>query len=166
VDGMKWTIGLLLVVGLVACGAPTAEAPPDSPDDETIEVDAFELANGQSLQFPRQAPVEGGREVMQAQLIGRLVHEGACLRVEDAFSETSTLTIWPPGYGVAEEGDQLFVTDESGRALAHVGQEITIDGGDVPVGGQDAFEETHASLPLAACPGPYWVVGEGFMPSP
>jgi hypothetical protein len=112
--------------------------------------------------FPRQAPVEGIREVMEAELIGELVLDNGCLRVNSIYGDGSILPVWPPEFTLGAENDVLQVLDGTGQVVARVGEEVYMGGGE---GLSRAMAQCMRQQLPAACTGPYWIVGDGTRPN-
>ncbi len=101
------------------------------------------------IAFPRQKPTEGYRESMMALATGRLVLEGECLRLEGG-----TLPIWPPGFTLRVEGEQVLVLDGGGKVAARAGEEVCLGGGYSGITDEWVLQQ----IP-AACRSDYWIVG-------
>jgi hypothetical protein len=97
--------------------------------------------NGTTVFSPRQKPTGlfGSRAVPAAEYSGQLVLRDGCLRIE---GDTSYVLIWPPGYGLDLVSGTVHILDAGGRDMAHVGDEIYVDGGETPVRGIPAIDET------------------------
>lgn len=102
----------------------------------------------QNVQFPVQEAADGQRDVMDAELIGNLVVDGDCMRLE-ADHGVSYLVVWPPGFALDTESDDVVVRDDAGEIVIHEGDNVRLDGGEPP----NATE-------LEGCPGPVWFVGK------
>jgi hypothetical protein len=111
------------------------------------------LAPPPGIVFPRQHPPEGLRQEMTALLIGTLVEEDGCLRVEEG--ESSHLIIWPYDHTViAAEDGTLQIRDGSGVVVARVGDVVRMGGGET----RSLDSVTPMEIP-ARCTGPYWIAG-------
>jgi hypothetical protein len=111
------------------------------------------------IAFPRQKPAEGFREAMQAQLVGTLRLEGACLQVQPLGGGV-LLPIWPPEFTMRTEGEQVQVIDGQGQVAARAGEEVYLGGGYVGVTDEWVLQQ----IP-AACRGEYFVVGNEARPN-
>lgn len=112
--------------------------------------------------FPRQAPVEGMRVTMAAELIGDLVLVDGCLRVNSIYGPVSYLPVWPPEFAIRAQGDEVQVVDGTGQVVARSGQAVYVSGGEESVAAMpDCVRE---QLPTS-CTGPYWVVGDTIRPN-
>ena len=60
---------------------------------------------------------------------GQLVLRGDCLRVVAAHSLDEYLIVWPPGFAVKDEGDEVAVVNGGGNVLALEGHEVVLGGG-------------------------------------
>jgi hypothetical protein len=110
------------------------------------------------LAFPRQEPVEGFREVMEAELVGDLILRDGCLQIESLYDNSIHLPLWPPEFTVSLEDDVPIILDGRGEVVGHVGEEIFMGGGEGSVNTIPAC--IREQLP-AGCNGKVWVVGEG-----
>lgn len=112
---------------------------------------------------PSYFPVQkAGMNTMEALLEGvRLeLDDNGCLRVK--YFDDNYLLIWPHGFSIRTEGEEIQVIDDNGQVVACVGDKINVGGGEFP--GEKAreyIEESIVEQPLPDdCPGPYWIVGE------
>ena len=64
-------------------------------------------------------------------LRGQLVLDGDCLRLEHQ-GRLSPLIVWPPGFSPYLENGMLEVRNGGGKAVARVGDFLTISGGGGP----------------------------------
>jgi len=98
--------------------------------------------------FPVQKEVQS--EVMGLLLQGELVLDNGCLRVHDE------LILWPYGYSLKTEGKEIWVIDDKGQTVAHIGDLVRLGGGEIP-----AFfaEEKLGQLLPEGCEGPYFLAG-------
>jgi hypothetical protein len=125
----------------------------------TPTIDVCEPIAIPDIAFPRQEPVEGPREVMEAELVGVLVLQDGCLRVDSLYEgEESYLPIWPPEFTLDLDNDTLVILDGDGILVGRVGEEIFMGGG---TGRLESMPEcVRQHLPIN-CNGPFWTVGEG-----
>ncbi len=141
---------LLLVLLLTACGSTSAPAPLAHPEAD----------QDQAVVFPRQQPHPGPLIAPDAAISGRLVLVDGCLRVDSEPAGPSWLPVWPADFLLTASGGALAVGDGSGAIIAQVGDPLRLRGGTIP----DDPAAWHATAllrqpPPAACPGPYWLVG-------
>ena len=105
--------------------------------------------------FPVQ---KAGLYRMNGEFEGKLVLDNGCLRVD------KYLIIWPHGFSLRTEGEEIQVIDSNGQVVARVGDEIYVGGGEVAIPEEEAKELVEESIigqPLPDnCTGPYWIVGE------
>jgi hypothetical protein len=163
-------VKLVVLVGMLsttACANDrviTTYEPDSTPEDESLEtevpptIDVCEDTIVLGVAFPRQEPVEGLREVMEAELIGDLVLVDGCLRVDSLYNDDAYLPIWPPDFTLVLENEFSVVLDGDGNLVGRVGEEIYMGGG---MGSERALVECQRQQMPDACGGPYWVVGEG-----
>ena len=97
--------------------------------------------------FPTQPRPQS--EAMQALAGGVLTVEGECLRLGES------LPIWPYGFTIVREGDDIEVRDQTGKTIGRVGEEIKLGGGMVTNLGPEL-----AAVVEGKCEGPFWIVGE------
>ena len=110
--------------------------------------------------FPVQ---KAGLDEMESLGGGKLELDNGCLRMD------KYLLIWPHGFSLRTEGEEILVIDDGGQVVARVGDKITVGGGEITdssfnVPGKTAkefIEESIIGQPLPDdCTGPYWIVGE------
>ncbi len=131
-------------------------------DHPVGQVDACNLSPYPDVFFPRQEPVEGPREVMDAENDGNLIYVNGCFRVESLWDESSFLPIWPPEF-ILEKGEvNLEVLDGNGNKVAMVGEGVFLDGG---FGSESAIPDCIRQQLTSTCDGPFWFVGEHVRPS-
>jgi len=111
---------------------------------------------------PSYFPVQkAGMDIMTGEFEGKLVLDNGCLRVKHFDYSYSYLLIWPHGFSLRTEGEEIQVIDSNGQIVARVGDEIYVGGGETP--GEKAREHIEESIveqPLPDdCLGPYWIVG-------
>jgi len=99
--------------------------------------------------FPQQK--ENITIYMDAELVGELVLERGCLRVDD------DLLVWPHGFAVSTENRVTQIIDNNGQPIIRVGDKIKLGGGEMP---SEHIAQYSADLPSDRCSGPYWIVGE------
>lgn len=94
-----------------------------------------------------------------------VIDDNGCLRLkEDGESGAGELIVWPAGYRLGTEDDQIRVLDE-GRVAARAGERIfTVGRGRITTSGEDYRQLRQQSKVPDACPGPLWVVREGVGP--
>jgi len=96
---------------------------------------------------------------LMAELDGKLVMDGQCLRV-DSDHGGSALLLWPPDFSVAIQGDTVRVTEGlvSGIRVEYdlqIGDQVHFAGGDAPYPIDPSFFQVSPT----SCPGPYWIYG-------
>jgi len=94
---------------------------------------------------------------MEALLSGKLVIDNGCLRVQN--DNESYLVIWQADYFLTDNDGVLEILDETGTAVAEVGEIVYMGGGE-QAGVRDA--ELRQPVP-EPCGGPYWRMGQ-FLP--
>ncbi len=83
-----------------------------------------------------------------------------CLRVVSEGGLGDHLPLWPPDYSARFTGDKVEVLDGSGQVVARVGEQVRLDGGDIPVVWDlEAYQSLLDELPRD-CHGPYWIVSD------
>jgi hypothetical protein len=100
-------------------------------------------------------PVARGETGMEALATGTLVLENGYLRLTTEGS--SELIIWPEGYSLNMEGDEIQILDEDGQVVARAGDTISAAGGEM--GWINVLWVKGGFLPFN-CQGPYWVSSE------
>lgn len=101
--------------------------------------------------FPTQK--DPNPDVMRALLIGELVLEDGCLRVD------GYLLVWPHGFSIITKDEVIQVIDDNSQPIARVGDKLNVGGGECAKPCK-FIAKTSAQLPSDRCPGPYWIVGE------
>ena len=137
-------IGLGIIVSILVTGC--VENPPQ---------------NGDSVNTSSSAPFfpvqkDPNLDYMEALLVGELVIEDGCLRVDD------DLLVWPHGFSLSIEGEVIQVIDGTGQPIARVGDKVEVSGGEVGTSElpEGYLSEISAQLPSDRCLGPYWIIGE------
>ncbi|MFN2125716.1 MAG: hypothetical protein ACK2UP_19655 [Candidatus Promineifilaceae bacterium] len=91
---------------------------------------------------------------MEALIVGKLVVEDGCLRVRS--ENDSHLVIWQADYFLTGNHNTLEILDETGAAVARIGDMIYLGGGE-----QNAVDDNDLRKPVPeTCDGPYWRMGE------
>jgi hypothetical protein len=125
-------------------------------------LDIFATPSVPGVAFPRQEPVEGVREAMEAELIGELMLVDGCLQIQSVYGDGRYLPIWPPDFTLNGRDEEIEVLDGTGQVMARVGEEVYMGGGE---GSAGALPDcVHQQLP-PGCTGPYWIVGTGVRPN-
>ena len=101
---------------------------------------------GSSLIFPRQSPSLWSDD-LSISTEGELVHQGDCLRVNDAERH---MIIWPPLFTPHTGNGVVEVRDGDDVTVARVGDRLEITGF-----GSELMRPHYVDR----CPGPYWTVG-------
>lgn len=103
--------------------------------------------------FPVQK--SGDLDQMTADLSGNLELVDGWLRAESGNS--SYLLIWPYGFSVRGEGEEIQVLDGDGRVVAIEGEAIKVGGGESTL---EIVEMYIGKLLPDDGDGPYWIVSE------
>ncbi len=151
---------LVFTLLLAACQVGPAATPETPAGIQAGNVEVIVLPDGNSLYFPRQ-PVSDGA-VMEALAEGPLSLVEGCLRIgmpDDA--DPGFLVLWPAlsSLRVTDSG-VIEVLDRNGQSVGRVGERMRLGGGAME--SQEAmnrWDEMIAGLPIAGCPGPYWIAG-------
>ncbi len=88
---------------------------------------------------------------------GTLVIEDGYLRLSRSYSDTTELIIWPYGYSLNVEGDDIRIINGDGEIVAHVGDNIYVGGGEVAL--ITVWKDIRGLLPFD-CKGPYWLASD------
>ena len=113
--------------------------------------------------FLRQEPAAGPRVVWEAELIGGLVVEEGCLRVNRSDADISYLPVWPPDFTLSIEADAVLLLNGGGEVVASVGQHVRVSGG--AVRSAERLDQRVREKLTAGCAGPYWIVGNEVGPA-
>lgn len=137
-----------IVGGASACGAATTP---------TTGPPAGAALPPADITFPTQPP---SQDVMEALVIGGLVLDNGCLRLNAEEWGASFLLVWPNGYSAQRTEDgTIEVVDPSGRIVAASGQRVRVSGGEYASEDMAAFDQMYPGVRSETCPGPYWIVG-------
>ena len=103
--------------------------------------------------FPVQ---KAGLDRWAGELEGKLVLDNGCLRVD------KYLLIWPHGFSLRTEGEEILVIDSNGQVVARVGDIINVGGGEVTAeGAREFIGKSFTVQPLPDnCTGPYFFVAD------
>jgi hypothetical protein len=99
-------------------------------------------------------PVTRGEVGMEALAKGTLILEDGYLRLSSIYSDDKYLIIWPNGYSLNNEGEEIQILDDSGQVVAKVGDTISAAGG--KSGWLMCCVAIGKVLPFN-CDGPYWI---------
>lgn len=167
-----FALPVLIAASLVAaaCGGSAAEGPAE--DDRaagdratghpTTEEPTTASTPGSGVVFIEQEPVKGLNLGPTAMGGGKLViDEEGCLRLKLPRGDgPSDIPVWPHGYSLSTENDEIRILNDKGRVVARVGDTVQVGGGEISrseAGGN--FEEKRRKLGVPArCPGPLWMV--------
>jgi hypothetical protein len=122
-------------------------------------VERMALPGGGSLYFPRQRATD---EVMEALAEGPLSLIDGCLRVgTPGYEDPGFLVLWPAVASVhMAEAGIIEVLDGNQQVVGRVGETIRLGGGAMESQAtMELWERMITGLPIAGCPGPYWVAG-------
>ncbi|MDD3819542.1 MAG: hypothetical protein PHG41_06910, partial [Actinomycetota bacterium] len=107
--------------------------------------------------FPVQKP---GMDRMEALMenVKLEMDDNGCLRAE------GYLLIWPYGYSLHTDGEEIQIINDKGQVVACVGGYIDIGGGEVALPEEEAKKHIEKNIIRQelpdGCNGPYWIVGE------
>lgn len=141
---------ILFAVLLTSCNpsTPTPSATPSPSPQPSATIVPTPVPT--DALFPQMSqPVEAQ---MQALFIGRLILVDGCPRGEGSGGGSSLL-VWPYNYTINRNTTPEEIRDSTGQVVAHIGDYITMGGGELP-------GYTEEMLPKG-CAGPIWIVGEG-----
>ena len=175
--GRFWIAACVIALAslVVGCASGTGEAsgsgdapPPDGAgphDDRTVYAPPARPPQKQAgFFFPRLDPTSDFPLALGS---GRLVVRDRCIRM--APDGRGGLVVWPHGYSLRREGDEILVLNGRGEAVAEVGEEVRMGGGQItqeeagptPGAARRAFEEKRGELGVPErCRGPLWVSSE------
>ncbi|MEJ7841990.1 MAG: hypothetical protein WKF95_09490, partial [Rubrobacter sp.] len=83
-----------------------------------------------------------------------------CLRFGAIDGPGGYLPVWPPGYSLKTEGDDVRVLDERGRLVARAGDKVEAGGGGIGRSGTaGGYEELRQRLDVPGkCTGIFWII--------
>jgi len=163
-------LGLFLMVACTGNSVSTAPAETDNKStiqsealsDPSKRIDVCEPLAAPGVAFPRQEFTEGPREVMEAELVGKLLFLDGCLQIDSLYGDGNVIPVWPAEFTLKVEGDTLIILDGDGNPVIREGEEVYMSGGE----GSDygLLDCVRQQLP-ETCRGRYWYVGEGVRPN-
>jgi hypothetical protein len=130
--------------------------------EENATVDVCTPLKSPDIAFLRQEAAEGPREVMEAELVGNLVLEDGCLKIESIYGNQSYLPIWPPEFTLSLDSDETEILDGDDVVVGRVGEEIYMGGG---TGSLNSLSDCVRQQLPGYCDDPIWVVGDGVRPN-
>jgi hypothetical protein len=167
-----FSITLLGILLIAACTGNTASIQPTKTQSQSNLqtnlkapsefINVCEPLDKPGVAFPRQEYVEGPREVMGAELIGKLQLKDGCLQIDSFYGDGFIIPVWPAEYTLAYEDNTLTVFDGDGAPLIREGEEVYMGGGEGSKNG--LLECVRQKLP-ATCDGKFWFVGDGVRPN-
>lgn len=89
-------------------------------------------------------------------LTGELVILNGCIRVNSTNSDASHMPIWPHQTKFEMNGDESHVRYWSEELIASVGEQVSLDGGEIT--SVDQLSENIGNKVDGSCVGPYWIV--------
>jgi hypothetical protein len=114
------------------------------------EVETYQGPNGQTIYFPKQAPSNSSMLALQDGTL--ILDENGCLRVQGR-NGSADLILWRSDFELQVGSEGIEVLNDEGQVAARVGEGVRM------VGGEGALN-TIPGMPLEACPGPYWSMGD------
>jgi len=97
---------------------------------------------------------------MDALARGTLVLVDNCIRLDSGKSLPSELLIWPPDFNFTIENDTIKVLNDKNEIVASIGDRVQMGGGEIHLLSQ--LDKSIQEQVPSQCPGPYWIIGEGF----
>ena len=168
--GWKRLILFVAPFALIACGTSTTAGSPSTSSTVTagspstlstavLPVPNATTATLSDVLFPQQVPTGDPRSYPAAEMGGKLVVVGRCLRVIDTQSGISWLPIWPAEFTLSTENGGMVIRNGADQVLWRVGDEVRITGGEIP-SDENAWRsiESLPQEPPKECSGPYWLV--------
>ncbi len=130
-------------------------------DSDLFSVEIISRDDRSFFLFHKKAVLDDWAE-HDASLSGELVlwDHNRCLRVVSESGLGDYLPLWPAEYAVRVAGDEVEILDGSGEVVARVGQQVHLNGGDIPVVWDlEPYRNLLDELPRD-CHGPYWIVSD------
>lgn len=115
------------------------------------EVEAIIGPEGQTIYFPKQAPTNAYMEALFEGML--MLDKSGCLRAGVEGSEGS-LMIWHHDFELRVTAESIEILNGAGQVVARVGEAIRMGGGE---GGATI---NIPGMPINACRGPYWILGD------
>jgi hypothetical protein len=116
----------------------------------------FAVTSEPTIHFPQlmvRSPTN-----MLALLVGDLILDRGCLRVDGGGGSPSLLVIWQPDYFLNNNEGGIEILNRTGEVVARVGEEVRMGGGQIELSEQ-GIRQLREPLPIG-CTGPYWLLGE------
>lgn len=114
--------------------------------------------DGRTIYLPKQPPTN---ESMAALMEGTLLEVNGCLRISDENYADGFMVIWPQEADIRVAGSRIEVINETGQAVARVGERLRAGGGATESSASiSGIDQLIPGMPVKGCPGPYWVAGE------
>lgn len=150
-------LGLVAALSLAACGYDSV-VPPAAPSPRGSGPVA--AAPSPAVFFPTQEATDGPTAHMDALLVGTLALEDGCLRAGAVGSGETDLVVWPNGFALRRDGQDIRVLDADGREVGRIGEEVLLGGGQITqIEAGEGYEQLRRRM-SDGCSGPYWIVGE------
>jgi hypothetical protein len=131
------------------------------PSSDLFSAETMSTADRSFFLFRKKAVLDEWVEhdvVLSGELV--LWDYSRCLRVVSDGGLGNYLPFWPPDYSARFTGDRVEVLDGSGQVVARVGEQVRLEGGDIPVVWDlEAYRSLLDELPRD-CHGPYWIVSD------
>jgi hypothetical protein len=130
-------------------------------DSDVFSMEIISMDDRSFFLFHKKAVLDDWVE-RDASLTGELVlwDYSRCLRIVSDSGLGDYLPLWPAGYTVRVTGDEVEILDSLGQVFARVGQQVRLDGGDIPVVWDlEPYQSLLNELPRD-CHGPYWIVSD------
>jgi hypothetical protein len=131
----------------------------DSVLDPNSTVDASELGLATCDADPSLLVSSSGPSGGQAVAGGTLTSRNGCLTVSGY--DSPLYVVWPNGYSLAEEGDDVWLVDESGDRIARIGDYVLMDGEsrDLARAESEVVGGIPSSCEVVDGPDAYWFAG-------
>jgi hypothetical protein len=122
-----------------------------------VETPKNTTGSSPAFSFPVQLDKYIGSAYPETLAIGTLALDGGYLRLKPLSNTgNSSLLIWPPGFTVHIDGNDVYVSDRDGTKVAYAGKKIRVSGGQVST---QVVETYIGNSLLPDSKGPYWLVG-------
>ncbi len=131
----------------------------DSALDPTSTVDATKLGLATCDADPSLLVSSSGPSGGQAVAGGTLTSQNGCLTVSGY--DSPLFVVWPNGYSLAEEGDDVWLVDDSGNRIAKIGDYVLMDGEsrDLAHAESEVVGGIPPSCQVVGGPDAYWFAG-------
>ncbi len=147
--------GLTLPDQVVVLAIDPANLPPSNQGG----VETYTGPDGQTIYFPKQPPAAAYMDALiEAELY---LDDDGCLRLDPENPDEGFLVLWHHDFSLRISDGAIEVLNGGGLSVARVGERVRFGGGAMQsTDSQSGLDNAIPGMPIEACPGPYWVLGD------